>query len=229
MHLGALAGKTIAGKVDDDRRCVYLEQVGAFPRSEGEEARTFNSTKFTPWARWVSFLGLGSELPNTPFFPYPAERVLRELRAIGQSMDLTVIWISARFGTNFLSECPISTAENSSSRCPGASDFDADSVAGAQQRFARLAPGGTDSADRSRRFRRTRPICSRSCGPDWAYSERIDFALLGRCSMPYRICWEQRSVDQILQTEALAGDDAVFLATHLLLRDSRYPAVAPPK
>ena len=32
--------------------------------------------------------------------------------------------------------------------------------------------------------------------------------------MPYRICWEQGSVDQILQTEALAGDDAVFLATH---------------
>ena len=32
--------------------------------------------------------------------------------------------------------------------------------------------------------------------------------------MPYRICWEQSSVDQILQTEALAGDDAVFLATH---------------
>ena len=32
--------------------------------------------------------------------------------------------------------------------------------------------------------------------------------------MPYRICWEQHSVDQILQTEALAGNDAVFLATH---------------
>lgn len=27
MHLDALAGKIIAGKVDDDRRCVYLEQV----------------------------------------------------------------------------------------------------------------------------------------------------------------------------------------------------------
>jgi hypothetical protein len=32
--------------------------------------------------------------------------------------------------------------------------------------------------------------------------------------MPYRICWEQESVNQILQPEALAGDDAVFLATH---------------
>ena len=65
------------------RESLVAEIDGAFPRSEGEEARTFNSTKFAPWARWVSFLGLGSELPNTPFFPYPAERVLRELRAIG--------------------------------------------------------------------------------------------------------------------------------------------------
>jgi hypothetical protein len=64
------------------REALAAEIDGAFPRSEGEEARTFNSTKFAPWARWVSFLGLGSELPNAPFFPYPAERVLRELRAI---------------------------------------------------------------------------------------------------------------------------------------------------
>ena len=32
--------------------------------------------------------------------------------------------------------------------------------------------------------------------------------------MPYRICWRQDSVEQILQTEALAGNDAVFMATH---------------
>jgi hypothetical protein len=64
------------------REALAAEIDGAFPRSEGEAARTFNSTKFAPWARWVSFLGLGSELPNAPFFPYPAERVLRELRAI---------------------------------------------------------------------------------------------------------------------------------------------------
>lgn len=36
--------------------------------------------------------------------------------------------------------------------------------------------------------------------------------------MPYRICWEQASVDRILQTEALAGDDAVFLATHFPIK-----------
>ncbi len=64
------------------REALVAEIDAAFPRSEGEDARTFNSTKFTPWARWVSFFGLGSELPNAPFFPYPAERVLRELRTI---------------------------------------------------------------------------------------------------------------------------------------------------
>lgn len=64
------------------REALVAEIDGAFPRSEGEDARTFNPTKFVPWARWASFLGLGSELPNTPFFPYPAERILRELRAI---------------------------------------------------------------------------------------------------------------------------------------------------
>jgi hypothetical protein len=32
--------------------------------------------------------------------------------------------------------------------------------------------------------------------------------------MPYRICWRKESVDQVLQTEALAGNDAVFMATH---------------
>jgi hypothetical protein len=40
------------------REALAAEIDGAFPRSEGEEARTFNSTKFAPWARWVSFLGL---------------------------------------------------------------------------------------------------------------------------------------------------------------------------
>ena len=65
-----------------DREALVAEIDGAFPRSEGEDAKTFNPTKFKPWARWVSFLGMGSDLPNAPFFPYPAERVLRELRAI---------------------------------------------------------------------------------------------------------------------------------------------------
>ena len=64
------------------REALAAEIDKAFLRSEGEDAKTFNDTKIKPWVRWVSFLGLGAELPNAPFFPYPAERVLRELRAI---------------------------------------------------------------------------------------------------------------------------------------------------
>lgn len=68
------------------RETLVAEIDGAFPRSEGEDAKTFNDTKLKAWARWVSFLGLGSELPHTPFFPYPAERVLCELRAIAAEL-----------------------------------------------------------------------------------------------------------------------------------------------
>lgn len=64
------------------REALVDEIDGAFPRSEEEQAKTFNSTKIKPWTRWASFLGLGSELPNCPFFPYPAKRVLHELYAI---------------------------------------------------------------------------------------------------------------------------------------------------
>ena len=69
------------------REALVAEIDGAFPRSDGGEAKIFNSTKLAPWVRWVTFLGMGSELPNTPFYPHPAERVLRELRAIAAESD----------------------------------------------------------------------------------------------------------------------------------------------
>jgi len=65
-----------------DRDGLASEIDGAFPRAQDKDPKTFNSTKIAPWIRWVSFLGLGAELPNTIFFPSPAERVLRELRGI---------------------------------------------------------------------------------------------------------------------------------------------------
>jgi len=65
-----------------ERDGLASEIDGAFPRAKDEDPKAFNSTKIAPWVRWVSFLGLGMELPNTIFFPYPAERVLRELRRI---------------------------------------------------------------------------------------------------------------------------------------------------
>jgi len=59
---------------------------GAFPRPDDKEARTFNTTKWPHWVRWMTFLGLGTKLPNTLFFPSPVERVLRELRGIASKM-----------------------------------------------------------------------------------------------------------------------------------------------
>lgn len=47
--------------------------------STGE--RRFNSTKLAQWRRWLVFIGLGLELPSTGFYPYVAERLLRELRS----------------------------------------------------------------------------------------------------------------------------------------------------
>jgi hypothetical protein len=70
----------------DDREALVADIDKTFPRNEGEDARTFNPTKFKAWARWVAFLGLGMELPNTPFWPSPVERVLRELRAIAKEI-----------------------------------------------------------------------------------------------------------------------------------------------
>jgi hypothetical protein len=63
---------------------LVAEIDGAFPRPNDQEARTFNTTKLAPWVRWMTFLGLGMELPSTPFFPSPVERVLRELRQIAE-------------------------------------------------------------------------------------------------------------------------------------------------
>lgn len=80
------------------REALVTEIDAAFPRPEEEQAKTFNSTKIKPWARWASFLGLGSELPNCPFFPYPAERVLHELRAIAaeQGFDKDLEFLEVR-------------------------------------------------------------------------------------------------------------------------------------
>jgi hypothetical protein len=66
---------------------LVAEIDGAFSRADDKEARTFNTTKLAPWVRWVSFLGLGMDLPSTLFFPSPVERVLRELRGIAGKME----------------------------------------------------------------------------------------------------------------------------------------------
>ena len=80
------ADREAAGLHRVGREELVAEIDGVFSRVEENEARTFNTTKLAPWVRWVSFLGLGTDLPNTPFFPSPVERVQRELRGIAQEM-----------------------------------------------------------------------------------------------------------------------------------------------
>jgi hypothetical protein len=54
-----------------------------------EGKKRFNSTKFSPWQRWMVFLGLGFPLRRGGFYPYPVQRLERELahvRAGGGSL-----------------------------------------------------------------------------------------------------------------------------------------------
>src|ERR1044072_2507269 len=44
-----------------------------------EEKKRFNVTKFSPWRRWMVFLGLGVPMAKSDLYPYPAQRLEREL------------------------------------------------------------------------------------------------------------------------------------------------------
>jgi hypothetical protein len=51
-----------------------------------DEKKRFNATKTSPWKRWIIFLGLGVQMPKSDLYPYPAQRLEREvgrLRADG--------------------------------------------------------------------------------------------------------------------------------------------------
>lgn len=57
---------------------------------ERDGERRFNSTKYPAWARWMSFLGLGIEVPiaggRNTFYPYPTGRLERELRLLAEEL-----------------------------------------------------------------------------------------------------------------------------------------------
>lgn len=60
----------------------------AKPNKDGKVHDRFNSTKWAPWARWMAFLGLGLTLPTGEFFPYPVQRLERELmRRVSSGAD----------------------------------------------------------------------------------------------------------------------------------------------
>lgn len=61
---------------------------------EDESKNRFNSTKASPWKRWIVFLGLGISMPKGDLYPYPVVRLEREIarmRAAGLLKEETDI------------------------------------------------------------------------------------------------------------------------------------------
>lgn len=72
-----------------DRADMINEAVIASPTgADDDPARRFNSTKSPPWKRWMVFLGLASPMPKSDLYPYPAERLDRELARMRNNGDL---------------------------------------------------------------------------------------------------------------------------------------------
>jgi hypothetical protein len=46
---------------------------------DDDEKRRFNATKSSPWKRWMIFLGLGVPMPRSDLYPYPTQRLAREI------------------------------------------------------------------------------------------------------------------------------------------------------
>lgn len=58
--------------------------AGLGRKSDGEDERSFNTTKLSAWKDWMSFLGLGwNDLPGTTgFLPDPSRRIEEELATL---------------------------------------------------------------------------------------------------------------------------------------------------
>lgn len=79
------AGKDRAARIDS--------AVRPGPKNDdGKSDPRFNSTKFSAWQRWMTFLGLGFPLPRGEFYPYPVQRLERELdrMLLGQGAPRTL-------------------------------------------------------------------------------------------------------------------------------------------
>lgn len=46
---------------------------------DDDEKKRFNATKSSTWKRWMIFLGLGVPMPKSDLYPYPAQRLVREI------------------------------------------------------------------------------------------------------------------------------------------------------
>lgn len=59
---------------------------------DDENKRRFNATKYAPWKRWMIFLGLGVPMPSSDLYPYPAQRLEREISRLraNESLPMTL-------------------------------------------------------------------------------------------------------------------------------------------
>ncbi|ANM09211.1 MULTISPECIES: hypothetical protein [unclassified Rhizobium] len=70
-----LNAKDRAAKVNDAMRASETNE-------DDDEKKRFNATKSSPWKRWMIFLGLGVPMPKSDLYPYPAQRLEREIRRL---------------------------------------------------------------------------------------------------------------------------------------------------
>lgn len=76
-----LNAKDRAAKINKAVRAADTEE-------EDEEKNRFNATKSSPWKRWMIFLGLGVSMPKSDFYPYPAQRLEREIARLRSEQSL---------------------------------------------------------------------------------------------------------------------------------------------
>lgn len=80
----------------------FADMVDAGLIGDDKGGRLMNSTKITPWRRWLRFLGLGAPMPDgTIDFPTPATRIALELKRAGVREGTTLpaeefLWLLAR-------------------------------------------------------------------------------------------------------------------------------------
>ncbi|TAX30782.1 MULTISPECIES: hypothetical protein [Rhizobium] len=67
-----LSAKDRAAKINAAMRAPETDE-------DDDEKKRFNVTKSPPWKRWMIFLGLGVPMPRSDLYPYPAQRLEREI------------------------------------------------------------------------------------------------------------------------------------------------------
>lgn len=110
-----------------DREAFVGDIEGHLNANSGEK-RTFNTTRITPWKRWLIALGLAIEIPQSLFYPDITRRLVRELDrdprlALGMPMEATNFLIWARQRLPFLPGGERCRALGMAAESPRTADF----------------------------------------------------------------------------------------------------------